>query len=151
MIKFTNGDIFDYVQNNDVVLHQVNCKGVMGGGIAYQIKNMFPNVYQTYNAYCKKHNYKCLGDFLPVETNLDANSFQIGNCFGQDGYGMGLQTNYNALRNCFEQTKLLFPHNRILIPHSIGCGLAGGDWNIVFKMIEDVLGDCDVLIVKYNK
>ena len=151
MINFANGDIFDYVQKDDVVLHQVNCKGVMGGGIAYQIKNMFPDVYQTYSDYCKKHDYNCLSDFLPVKTKLDSISFIIGNCFGQNGFGKGLQTNYDALKNCFEQTKLLFPHNRILIPHSIGCGLAGGDWNIVFKMIENVFADCEVLIVKYNK
>ena len=39
---------------------------------------------------------------------------------------------------------------RIGLP-KIGCGLANGDWNVVKKIIEDRLKDCDVTIVNYNK
>lgn len=33
MIKIINGDLFK-ATDRDIILHQVNCKGVMGGGIA---------------------------------------------------------------------------------------------------------------------
>ena len=153
MIRYENGDIFDFVQKNDIVLHQVNCKGVMGGGIALQIKRKFPNVYETYNNYCEYMRYKCLGDMLDVETNKEGMEFTIGNCFGQDGYGRNkVYTNYEALKKSFEKVKLFSElYNRILIPYGIGCGLAGGDWNIVLRIIEEVFKDCEVLIVKYDK
>lgn len=33
----------------------------------------------------------------------------------------------------------------------LGCGLAGGDWNIVKNIIEEELKDCDVTVVHYDK
>ena len=29
------------------------------------------------------------------------------------------------------------------IPYGLGCGLAGGDWNVVYNIINDVFYDCD--------
>lgn len=153
MINYVTGDIFDYVKENDIVLHQVNCQGIMGGGIALQIKNMFPNVYETYKAYCEHMNKECLGDMVDVKTNKGGINFTIGNCFGQDKYGGNTrQTDYDALHDSFVQVKWNSDlYNRILIPYGIGCGLAGGDWNVVSNIIEGVFKDCNVLIVKYNK
>jgi hypothetical protein len=63
----------------------------------------------------------------------------ICNIAGQDGYGtQSRQTNYEALASCL--TKLhaksielnLIPY----LPYKLGCGLAGGDWNVVSKLIE---------------
>jgi hypothetical protein len=33
----------------------------------------------------------------------------------------------------------------------IGCGLGGGDWNIVSKIIDDELKDLDHTLVVYKK
>ena len=153
MISFANGDIFNYVQDGDIVLQQVNCEGVMGNGLALQIRKMFPNVYESYKSYCKENDYNCLGDVFLTRVKLHGISFTIGNCFGQESVGtIKVQTDYKALKQCFKEIKLIsHAHHRILIPYGIGCGLGGGDWRIVSKMIEDILGDCDVLIVKYNK
>lgn len=153
MIKIYEGDIFDYVQENDIVLHQVNCQGVMGAGIALQIKKQFPNVYETYKSYCEYMDKQCLGDMLDIETTKGNIKFTIGNCFGQYGFGRcKVQTNYDALHDSFMKVKYNSDlYNRILIPYGIGCGLAGGDWSIVFKMIKEIFKDCEVLIVKYNK
>ena len=41
-------------------------------------------------------------------------------------------------------------YSKILIPKYIGCGLAGGDWNIVSEIIEEVFIDKDVLIVDFD-
>ena len=45
------------------------------------------------------------------------------------------------------------PTNKtIAMPYLIGCGLAGGDWNIVYNIIEKTLGeDYEVYLYKYNK
>jgi O-acetyl-ADP-ribose deacetylase (regulator of RNase III) len=33
----------------------------------------------------------------------------------------------------------------------IGCGLAGGDWDIVRNLIQEIMIDCDVTVVIYNQ
>ena len=41
----------------------------------------------------------------------------------------------------------------IAIPYKIGCARGGGDWNIVYKMIEEAFADsdCEVLICESDK
>ena len=47
MITYVKGDLLD--SNCDYICHQVNCRGVMGAGIAKQIRERFPEVYRVYN------------------------------------------------------------------------------------------------------
>jgi len=44
----------------------------------------------------------------------------------------------------------VFKGQHIGLP-KIGCGLAGGDWNIVKEIIQKELKDCNVIIVIYKK
>lgn len=49
------GDILTPVENPDdlvVVCHQVNCMGVMGAGLAKQVRNRYPGVYRAYKELC---------------------------------------------------------------------------------------------------
>jgi hypothetical protein len=39
-------------------------------------------------------------------------------------------------------------NDSIALPYNLGCGLASGDWNIVYKIIEEVFNDYDVTIYK---
>lgn len=41
-----NGDLFK--TPFEIIAHQVNCQGVMGSGVAKQVKEKFPYVYSTY-------------------------------------------------------------------------------------------------------
>lgn len=50
MIKTVEGNILD--AEEDIICHQVNCKGVMGAGLAKQIKSKYPNVYKDYKRLC---------------------------------------------------------------------------------------------------
>lgn len=36
----------------------------------------------------------------------------------------------------------------IAMPYGIGCGIANGDWNKVYKIIEEVFSDYDVTLYK---
>ena len=53
MLKIINGNIFD--GNEDIICHQTNCLGIMGGGIALQVKKLYPNVYNEYSNLCKDY------------------------------------------------------------------------------------------------
>ena len=57
---------------------------------------------------------------------------------------------YEALQLCLRKINKVFKGKKIGLP-KIGCGLAGGNWSIVKKLIKAELADCDVTIVIYNK
>lgn len=153
-MKIINGNILSGTTEchtkRIIVCQQVNCKGVMGAGLAKQIRTMFPNVYPTYKAYCNKYGANLLGYVhlygIPKTYNI------IANLFGQDGYGRDKRyTDYDALRECFRRLRRLTDSTyTIRIPYNMGCGLAGGDWDIVTKIIEEELikYNCDVEIYK---
>jgi O-acetyl-ADP-ribose deacetylase (regulator of RNase III) len=75
----------------------------------------------------------------------------VANLFGQYDYGRGKQyTDYESLRSAlFGLVKIAEEFNKsIAIPYGIGCGLAGGDWKEIYKIIEEVFEDYDVTIYK---
>ena len=65
MIAFHEGNIFN--GNCDVVCHQVNCQGAMGSGIAKEMRQRFPEVYEKFRTTYQEHENK-LGniDIIPV-------------------------------------------------------------------------------------
>ena len=151
MIKHIKCDIFE--SGADVICHQVNCQGVMGSGVAKQVREKYPEVYEQYKIFCdyvkNNPNKKLLGrrQFIEVSENK-----YIVNLFAQENYGYDgkCYTDYDALRESLEDTKAFFKHQVIAIPYLMGCHRGGGDWNIVYKMIEEIFSDCEVLICEYN-
>lgn len=154
MIKHIKCDIFE--SGADVILHQVNCQGVMGSGIAKQVREKFPNVYNQYKMMCKDavgNHTLLLGTAQCVA--ITDNKF-IVNLFAQEdfGYDGRCYTDYNALKKCLRAVKRypMFYDKVIAIPYLMGCHRGGGDWDVVYKMIEDIFGNSnvDVLICEYN-
>ena len=80
------------------------------------------------------------------------------NLFGQLHYGRNKKyTDYKALAKSLEQLKYLLKfvdtymyHDTIALPYGLGCGLAGGDWNIVLKTIIKAFEDWDGCINIYQ-
>ena len=139
--------------NADLIVHQVNCQGVMGAGVARQIREQFPKTYETYKEFCKPYvgkTHKLLGQCLYVEEE----PFIICNAFGQDFYYRNsVQTQYDKLEQCFYDIAEKYHGKSIALPWKIGCGLAGGDWNVVYEMIFNILaveGHCKVTLYEYQ-
>lgn len=152
MIKYKIGDLLEAANNGEVmaIAHCCNCQVNMGSGIAPQIKWAFPYAWKadqetTRGDWSKLGTYS-LGD--PSDEGYDGPL--VYNLYGQFGYGKrnqgGRDLDYNALYNSllamaqdldrfdcgdFEAMPVGLP--------LIGCGLAGGDWEIVEKMIERTL------------
>jgi len=150
MIRIVEGDILQAPEN--IICHQVNCQGVMGSGLAKQIRARYPTVYNYYKDLCKKNDPdKQLGAVLFMEFGDKV----IANIFGQVNYGRsGVFTDYEGLRKGFlsvlyEATEI-YKNYTIAIPYKIGCGLAGGDWEIVYQMIEEIFKDYEVTLYKLN-
>lgn len=62
-------------------------------------------------------------------------------------------TDYEAMRHALDYIKRWASNNNlsIAIPYKIGCGIANGDWNKVFKIIEEVFNDYDVTLYKLGE
>jgi O-acetyl-ADP-ribose deacetylase (regulator of RNase III) len=121
------------VTGNAVICHQVNCKHVMGGGLALQIRGRFPKAYAMY---MDKPDWK-LGDCQLV--NVRSGGW-VANLAGQDDFGRGsVQTDYGSLAMALRTARDFADANglTLYLPYMIGCGLAGGDWSIVSELIEE--------------
>lgn len=150
MLLVKKGNIFDC--DEDIIAHQVNCLGVMGGGIALQIRNLYPTVYTTYYEYCKKRKHekeKLLGNLLICNTKNKI----IANCFGQLNISKRkCMTDYEMLKKSFTTLKMYAENCNlsIALPYKIGCGLAGGDWEIVYNILKDLFEQSNVKCVLYK-
>lgn len=143
-ITYHDGNIFD--SSADIICHQVNTFGVMGAGIAKEVRERFPEVYKEYNGFCKANKED---DVIGTVLFSVVQSGFIANCFGQNGW----KTNYDAFESVMNKVKKFAEEHdnaKIAVPYKIGCGLAWGDWNIVEKIIFDVFeySDLDVEIWK---
>lgn len=134
-----NGDIFNC--SEDIIVHQTNCQGVMGRGIALQVKQKFPEVYEEYHNYCKNNDgNEILGTSLICKATSGK---YIANLFGQLYFGEGLQTDYNKFQTALTEVRDFAKKNKlsVALPYKIGCGLAHGSWDIVYTIIVEVLQD----------
>lgn len=161
-IHVVKGDIF--TTHCDIICHQVNCQGVMGHGIAKQVKEKYRGVFDEYKRYCDAHadnRAAMLGEALIVDMYYGAavcdwlvnrESKYIANIFGQLTYGAGLRTDYKALVSGLEVVaNFAREHNlSVAIPYKIGCGLAGGDWNKVSVFIEGVFAGSNLEVLMYR-
>mgnify|MGYP001188983797 CR=1 FL=1 len=145
MIKVVKGNLL--YAPVDVIGHQVNCKGVMGAGIAKQLRNKYSELFSEYKEYLVTHP-RPLGDLL---MHHQYGLPLVANLFGQDGYGRGRRyTDYHALESALGELYDLAYLNgwTVALPYGIGCGLAGGDWDTVYKIIESIFTEVDCYLYK---
>lgn len=140
-MKEIHGDILTPVTDGKptVVCHQVNCMGVMGAGLAKQIKDRFPDVFKIYKERCSiwRNNPQANLGHVQFCATPDGNGYVVANIFGQMSYGTDKrQTSYGALRAGLRRVSEAFPNGTIRIPYGMGCGLGGGDWDIVLSIIQ---------------
>lgn len=153
MLKIVDGDIFE--SDADIIAHQVNCQGVMGSGVAKQVREKFPYVYEYYKSACSEPHANLLGECMMVPTDPLLCEQWIANLFGQDkfGYDGKCYTDYGKLREALRSLNRFAKGGKptsVAIPYLMGCHRGGGDWEIVSKMIEEELTDCDVTLYRYT-
>ena len=136
MVKEIKGDLLK--AGTYYIAHQVNCRGKMGAGVAYQIRRhvLGERGYNDYRAVCRnKSPEKLLGtnQYYPVKGGQ-----VVVNMFGEDiPTGPENDTDYEALQKCLENLKhsMEREHRDASIPGYIGCGLADGCWDYVYTSI----------------
>jgi len=151
MLKVINGNLLNATE--DIIIHQVNCQGAYGAGLAKQIAQKYPKAKKEYVNYCNNNNPdSLLGDCLVTKTE----DFLIANLFAQKYYGKygafykkyGRQTNYRAFAKGLVKLKKEYPNKSIAIPYKIGCGLAKGDWDKIQKIFDLAFPDKEIKVYK---
>lgn len=147
MLIYKQGDILKATEN--IICHQVNVDGIMGGGLARQIAKVYPNVEAEYKKCCRCYCY----DYEKLKSK--AFIVRIGdlkfiaNCFTQKS---NFDTDYEAIKQVF---KVLLidckkQNKTICIPYKYGCGIANGDWDVVSKIFETLSAEYQVDISVYK-
>ncbi len=145
MINIINGNILNCKE--DIIVHQVNTQGLMGGGLARQLADRYSVLEYLYSQYCKKYNneyekLKGKNYIIHIENKY------ICSIFTQKD---NLDVDYDMMYVALTKVKEFAITNKlsISIPYNIGCGIGNGNWDKVYKIIEKVFNNYDVTLYKY--
>ncbi len=162
-LRYRNYDIFEGVW--DVFGHGCNCFNVMGAGVAKQVKERYPEAFAVdkkthlYLNPKRETNLELMGRFSMVRYDDDEPEDKRGksiyNLYTQHAYNsLERQVEYDAVEmalkrmrwdlmndNIYYSAKVAFP--------KIGCGLAGGNWDVVKDIIQDVFHDHENVTIYY--
>ena len=159
-MKTIKGDLIKLAEEGefDMIIHGANCFHCMGGGIAKQLADKYPQVEEADKCTVYGGAIK-LGKWTEAIVEVNDNVFTVVNAYTQYKWSSGSDVfEYEA----FQQFLKLFTESVLYCPSrikigfpQIGAGLAGGDWNRISKMIEkfaeDVKDYADVTVVEYQK
>lgn len=147
MIQIVQGNLLE--SDCDYICHQVNCQGKMNSGIAKQIREKWPIVYDEY---AKAASFDQHGHIQLVHIN---DAYCVINMFAQRYYGYDGRryTSYDAFWTCLGEIKNFVPKgSSIAFPGNIGCARGGANWPVIYAMIKEVLEqDYDVYIYFYEE
>jgi O-acetyl-ADP-ribose deacetylase (regulator of RNase III) len=138
MLEYKRGNIFKTTEQ--VIVHGCNCFNSFGAGIALEVYNTYPDTWMV-DQLTKIGSRDKLGT---ITYNKEKNKYYpdhdviIVNAYTQYKYtSYEVDVEYDKLMECMVKVCETFDNNIIAMP-KIGCGLAGGDWNIVSEILETV-------------
>jgi O-acetyl-ADP-ribose deacetylase (regulator of RNase III) len=140
MIRFTKGDIL--AADAEALVNTVNCVGIMGRGIALQVKNAFPNNFKVYQSACR-HQQVVPGRMFVFETGTITNPRYIIN-FPTKRHWRGksrigdIELGLKALAQVIRERRI----SSVAVP-PLGSGLGGLIWTDVRPRIEAALGNLE--------
>ena len=148
MLRIVKGDLL--LAKEAVICHQVNCQDMMGSGVAKALYTKWPEIKREYHAFCAdKRPRELLGKIQVVElAEFPAMQKVVINIFGQlnCGHDNICYTRYDALEKAFDEINRVCASKTLAFPHGFGCGLAGGDWATIEKLMLEHLYNTEVTV-----
>lgn len=153
-MKEIKGDLLE--GDWDAAFHCANVHCTMGSGVAYFLRQKWPQVYQADIETVDVPGTEKLGWF--TNASVDHNKM-VYNLYGQVGIGndgtvIGRNCQYdhlyNAMYRACEKICLLKEDVKIGIPKYMGCCRAGGNWTIVSAMLQTLEEEFPVEFIIYD-
>lgn len=150
---YVSGNILKAPQR--IIGHGCNARGVMGKGVAAEIKKVYPDAYQVYREKFEREGLE-LGEVIPWvgDTRI------ILNLITQETYGHTagvVYVDYNAVRMCMQRIEKAAQRHQanrsgpfsdypeIALPR-IGSGYGGGEWDVIAEIITAEIKSVGVTI-----
>ena len=148
-MKIVHGDLIKLALAGEfqVIVHGCNCFCTMGAGIAKTIKQVFPEAYAA-DLKTQKGSRDKLGNYSLAAIDRNGVSVTVVNGYTQFDWRGRSNADYPAIRSVFQRLKRDFAGRSIGYPR-IGAGLAGGDWALISRIIDDELSGEDHTLVEY--
>ena len=127
MLRYVKGNLVDEVTEG-IVLHGTNCYGVMGTGIAKQLRDRYPKIFPSYKKLCDIHGAKLLGEIQLIRVS---DSLLICNGFTQSRYGRTkTYSSTAAIEQVLNKTAQEMDVYDLSTLHTVklGCNNGGLDW-----------------------
>lgn len=152
MLKYLVGhDIFS--SPADALVNPVNCRGVMGKGLALEFKKRFPECFPPYKQACDARHL-VVGTLMFVQLKVQPALFEIRRpaiiLFPTKDHWLDkskiewIEQGLKYLKAQYRQWNL----TSIAMPQ-IGCGLGGLRWHQVMPLIEKYLADEEIDVEIY--
>jgi O-acetyl-ADP-ribose deacetylase (regulator of RNase III) len=140
-LKHAKGNLLDLAEAGefDIVVQGCNCFNAMGGGIAREIRQRYPEVSEV-DSMTARGDYNKLGNWTEGEVIAGdlgyVSKFTIINAYTQYNMSQGTDVfEYVAFELILLKLIHAYGDKRIGLPY-IGMGLAGGDKETIIDMIE---------------
>ena len=141
MLKHAKGNLIDMAEQGlfDVIVHGCNCQNTMGSGIAKEMRERYPAVYDADTLATEQWRQPLakLGNFSTYATTGKTSPFIVVNAYTQVHY---LPRDVDHFE--YESFYLILKKLEVLGPVNfgfpyIGMGLAGGDSKRIIAMLEN--------------
>ena len=158
-MKTIKGNLIDlaFEGHFDIIIQGCNCQCRMKSGIAKEIARRIPKAEEIDNETVRGDRSK-LGGYSSSITEWEdgfGDSFVTINGYTQFYWGTdSRKVDYEAVRSVFRNVRNDYLSGygaslKVAYP-KIGCGLAGGDWEIISKIIDEELEGFDHTYVEFD-
>lgn len=133
-----------FASEADAIVNTVNCKGVMGKGLAFQFKKRYPKMFEEYKEKCSK------GEIRPGILHIfQADDHIIINFPTKDDWRKKSKVKYikDGL-SYFQKHYKEWGIKSVAFPQ-LGCGTGGLQWKTVKKIMKKYLANIDIPVEIY--
>lgn len=152
-IVYLTGDATRPQMNgNKIIIHVCNDIGGWGKGFVMAISNKWPMPEKQYREWHKSKQNFALGEIQLVKVEDD---IWVANMIGQRDIKKGTEGNppirYEAVATALMKVaKFALANNATIHMPRIGCGLAGGKWEEMEKIIKAELIMKEIAVIVYD-
>jgi len=141
------GDLFDHAKPGiTAIAHGVNCKGMMGAGIAFTMRANYPAMERFYRLVCQTQ-VLVPGGILPWEDQVTGHT--VLNCASQNQPGADAQLGWLISSLSLAAAYCTIRGLSLAVPE-IGCHIGGLDRDEVFNVFDAIGRLVPLTVVTYQ-